>query len=70
MSDNWHALEQQVRDRIAYAQAVARSQALAGESAARPHHPLSLGLIQRARSVLAKAIAGVIERHAPRATST
>ena len=30
MSDNWHALEQHVRDRIADAQAVAGSQALAG----------------------------------------
>jgi len=70
MSDNWHALEQHVRDRIADAQAFVRSQALAGESAARQYHPHSIGLIHRARSVLAKAIAGVIERHGPRATST
>lgn len=62
MSDNWHALEQHVRDRIADAQAVAGSQALAGESSARHRHPHSIGLIQRASSVLAKAIAGVIER--------
>ncbi len=62
MSDNWHALEQHVRDRIADAQAVARSQALAGESATRQYHPHSIGLIQRARSALAKAIAGIIER--------
>jgi hypothetical protein len=60
MSDNWHALEQHVRDRIADVQAVAGSQALAGESSVR--HPHSIGLIQRASSVLAKAIAGVIER--------
>ena len=62
MSDNWHALEQHVRDRIADAQAVARSQALAGKSSDRRRHPHSLGLIRRASSVLAKAIAGVIER--------
>lgn len=62
MSDNWHALEQHIRDRIADARAVARSQALAGESAARQHHPHSIGLIQHVRSVLAKTIAGVIER--------
>jgi hypothetical protein len=62
MSDNWYALEQHVRGRIADAQAVAGSQALAGEPSVRYRHPHSIGLIQRASSVLAKAIAGVIER--------
>jgi hypothetical protein len=62
MSDNWHALEQHVRDRIADAQAVARSQALAGESSTPHRHSYSIGLIQRASSVLAKVLAWVMER--------
>ena len=62
MSENWYALEQHVRERIADAQAVARSQSVARDFAARRRRPKSIGLIQRAGRVLASAVARILDR--------
>jgi len=57
MSENWYALEHHVRERIADAQAIARSQSVARDFTVRQRRPHSIGLIQRAGKVLASAVA-------------